>query len=43
VEDYLLQGLGEDDVELTATVDEGLREQGTLDYWLDNEGQGGGG
>jgi hypothetical protein len=36
VEVHLLQGLDKDDVEPAPTVDEGLTEQGTLDYWLND-------
>jgi hypothetical protein len=36
VEIHLLQGVDEDDVETASSVDEGLREQGALDYGLDD-------
>jgi hypothetical protein len=37
VEVHLLQGVDEDNVEPTSPVDEGLREQGALDYGLDDK------
>jgi hypothetical protein len=36
VEIHLLQGVDEDDVEPASSIDEGLREQGTLDNGLDD-------
>jgi hypothetical protein len=40
VEVHFIQGLDEDDVEPTSSIDESLREQGALDYWLNDEGVG---
>jgi hypothetical protein len=37
VEPHLLQGLGEEDVELTPTIDEYLVEFGAHDYRLQDE------
>jgi hypothetical protein len=37
VEVHLLQGVDEDNSEPTSAIDEGLREQGTLNYGLDDK------
>jgi hypothetical protein len=37
VEVHLLQGVDKDNIEPTSPVYEGLKEQGTLDYGLDDE------
>jgi hypothetical protein len=37
VEVHLLQGVNEDNVEPTSSIDEGLREQGALNYGLNDE------
>jgi hypothetical protein len=37
VELHLLQGLGEEDIEPTPTIDEYLVESGARDYWLQDE------